>query len=114
MGPSCFGTGRTVRRGRGNHVGSVAGRFLIRRWRAGRNKDGGVGVSHVVELVLKDLSEVVGKGWTVAAKAKQVLLETLVEAVEDCVGGSQCEERWEDENRLGISMGVFIWLVVQL
>ena len=43
----------------------------------------------------------------VSANAKEVLQEAFVESIEDGIGRSQFEERWGDENKLGVSMGVF-------
>ena len=103
MGPGCLRVSGTVRRGRGDNIGSAARGFLVGRSRAGRDEDSRTSVRHIVgesvELVGEDLFEVVVEGRTSAAKTEQILLKAVVVAVEDCKWGSQCEEvmgNWSD------------------
>jgi len=95
MRPSGLGIRGTVRRRRGDNVGSAAGTIVDRRGRARGDEDGGVGIRHIfgegVKLVGEDLLEVSVEGRASTAETKQILFETVVVAVEDCEWRSQCE-----------------------
>jgi len=116
MGPGRFGISGTIRRRRGNDVGSAACMIVGGRWRARGDKDGGVGVGHIfdeiVELVGENLFEVVVKGGARAgaANTEQILLKVVVVFIEDGKWGSQCEESRGDENCWGLSrVSLYCW-----
>jgi len=90
--PSRFGVSGAVQGRRIDNVGSAASAVADRRGRAGRDKNGGGGVGHVVDC-RTDLDKVVewlsGKVVVVSANAKEVLLEAFVESVKDGIGRGQ-------------------------
>jgi len=97
MGPGRFGISGTVRRGRGNVVGSATSTIASGRSRAGRDEDGGGSVCHVFELLVENLGKVVGEScWVGVTKTEEVLLKAFVVAVEDFKWRGQFEETMRD------------------
>jgi len=113
MGPSRLRVSGAIWGRRVDDVRSTASTVVDGRGRAGRDKDGGGGVGHVFKLLIEDGCKVFGESGVGTMNTKQVLLEVVVVVVEDGVRGSQCEETMGGEDRLRVSTGVFILLVVQ-